>query len=634
MKTKNVPDVGGLTEIAGVNIERLLRNLDETSYNEGSDALACRLRDCERVIKELLATRASADVGGLTTFDWSRDGMLDGCNGAGDYVLKRDVQALLAASPAHQAAGEPIAYLRFWAAQSWTGNGNHDVEHGEGLEVCKQGDVGTDGSPAFPVFAAPVAAHQAVVPEGFVLAPVESTVEMDSAGHDALLAAGNNAMQQDAEGCYRAMLAAAPVPPAATAEQPSDMRLLTDLAKWDGSGGMAAANEFVGRAKESLAHLARQAQAGPPRIPQTPDEAISFIGSQFESREDADNPENVRFQLTAHDLLSAFSLWFDIDTAAQTLGSVPQATAAAIHYPDCWDTAAYPTLESALIELYHAFKCSECSPEEEQAAMPGAPQFDGIAVCPFCAYFGDLHSDDTAPVPQHSVQCRSCGAEGSIEPTKEEAVAKWNKRIGPIAAPVAQEAEQMGGAQAYECPSCKGQSGGVGTDGVENDCLACFRREHNAWLAAQAIPAASSESVDTPELRELLNNYRKNPNFDTSKQYAALIAHITSLIEARVAGSKEAWISVDDKKKPKPGEQILLFVRTLHRGEDDGGNYREQEGEEVAMGEYRVTDLTDDQPYRFDCYTSPMSDSDWITHWMPLPASPASGSQDKKGGEQ
>lgn len=44
-------------EIAGVNIPRLLRNLDETSYNEGSEALACRLSDCREVIKALLAAQ-------------------------------------------------------------------------------------------------------------------------------------------------------------------------------------------------------------------------------------------------------------------------------------------------------------------------------------------------------------------------------------------------------------------------------------------------------------------------------------------------------------------------------------------------------------------------------------------------
>ena len=45
--------------IAGVPIARLLRNLEETSYNEGAIDLACRLTDCKAVIEELLAARAT-----------------------------------------------------------------------------------------------------------------------------------------------------------------------------------------------------------------------------------------------------------------------------------------------------------------------------------------------------------------------------------------------------------------------------------------------------------------------------------------------------------------------------------------------------------------------------------------------
>jgi hypothetical protein len=46
-------------EIAGVNMARLMRNLEETNYNEGSVDLACRLSDCHEVIKALLASPVS-----------------------------------------------------------------------------------------------------------------------------------------------------------------------------------------------------------------------------------------------------------------------------------------------------------------------------------------------------------------------------------------------------------------------------------------------------------------------------------------------------------------------------------------------------------------------------------------------
>ncbi len=42
----------------------------------------------------------------------------------------------------------------------------------------------------------------------------------------------------------------------------------------------------------------------------------------------------------------------------------PQTTrdklASQIHYPDCWDTMAYPTLEDALWEIIGHQECSEC----------------------------------------------------------------------------------------------------------------------------------------------------------------------------------------------------------------------------------------------------------------------------------
>ena len=47
------------------NLARLLSNLEDTSYNEGSEALACRLSDCRKVIHELLAARAARTPAGV-----------------------------------------------------------------------------------------------------------------------------------------------------------------------------------------------------------------------------------------------------------------------------------------------------------------------------------------------------------------------------------------------------------------------------------------------------------------------------------------------------------------------------------------------------------------------------------------
>lgn len=59
------------------------------------------------------------------------------------------------------------------------------------------------------------------------------------------------------------------------------------------------------------------------------------------------------------------------------------------------------------------------------------PTFDGIAFCPFCGYFGVLHSDVSHNLPAHSIQCMSCGAEGSVESSVEGAVKRWNTRTVP-----------------------------------------------------------------------------------------------------------------------------------------------------------------------------------------------------------
>lgn len=45
----------------------------------------------------------------------------------------------------------------------------------------------------------------------------------------------------------------------------------------------------------------------------------------------------------------------------------------AIHYPECWDTAAYPTIESALHEITAWFKCSN---EDCTRVDPSKEQFD------------------------------------------------------------------------------------------------------------------------------------------------------------------------------------------------------------------------------------------------------------------
>ncbi|MFM0608743.1 hypothetical protein PQR05_29855 [Paraburkholderia sediminicola] len=67
------------------------------------------------------------------------------------------------------------------------------------------------------------------------------------------------------------------------------------------------------------------------------------------------------------DLLRETRAWFDTrGTLAARLDAMIEALegnggeAAAIHYPQCWDTTAYPTAQAALSEVYAAFKCTQC----------------------------------------------------------------------------------------------------------------------------------------------------------------------------------------------------------------------------------------------------------------------------------
>lgn len=62
--------------------------------------------------------------------------------------------AALSAAPAGGLGEvEPICYIKYFTAQQWSGNGNHDIQIYEGYQVCDEGDDG-----AIPV--APIAAAQ------------------------------------------------------------------------------------------------------------------------------------------------------------------------------------------------------------------------------------------------------------------------------------------------------------------------------------------------------------------------------------------------------------------------------------------------------------------------------------------
>jgi|SRR6185369_3016526 len=93
------------------------------------------------------------------------------------------------------------------------------------------------------------------------------------------------------------------------------------------------------------------------------------------------------------------------------------------------------------------------------------------------------------------------------------------------------------------------------------------------------------------------------------------------VLDTAIESYGREWISVNDERKPAPGQVILVYTFSLKHGEDDEGNYRGHETEEVSMGEYRRT-TANGTDYHFDCFTFPSGDVDSISHWMPLPKAP------------
>jgi hypothetical protein len=158
------------------------------------------------------------------------------------------------------------------------------------------------------------------------------------------------------------------------------------------------------------------------------------------------------------------------------------------------------------------------------------------------------------------------------------------------------------------------------------------------YLAKVAAPAEAPSQVPAELTDERIDQMARDHSLDGSmlnkpryaywRMFARAIEREVRLSAVREARNEAQWISVDDERKPEVGKSVLMFVRTIKHGEDDEGRPYDTEGAEVAMGEYRKSPGYD--VCYFDCYTSPMSDNDWITHWMPLPAAPAAS---KEGGE-
>jgi hypothetical protein len=59
-----------------------------------------------------------------------------------------------------------------------------------------------------------------------------------------------------------------------------------------------------------------------------------------------------------------------VGKALLALADEKEALAKALHYPDCWDPAAYPTVAETLQEVSHSFKCFEPSEPAPEGKCP------------------------------------------------------------------------------------------------------------------------------------------------------------------------------------------------------------------------------------------------------------------------
>ncbi|WP_201747269.1 hypothetical protein [Glaciimonas sp. PCH181] len=112
-------------------------------------------------------------------------------------------------------------------------------------------------------------------------------------------------------------------------------------------------NAFIAHTGEHMDHDAAyaiaEALAGAALSQQEPDSYRVITSDGVSALFDA--PINVTFwrEKMGHTVLPLFAA-----------SPMPVNIAQSIHYPDCWDAATYPTVESALAEI-GAFKCSECT---------------------------------------------------------------------------------------------------------------------------------------------------------------------------------------------------------------------------------------------------------------------------------
>ena len=112
--------------------------------------------------------------------------------------------------------------------------------------------------------------------------------------------------------------------------------------------------------------------------------------------------------------------------------------------------------------------------------------------------------------------------------------------------------------------------------------------------------------MDIAKFEEGTQDYHSNP------EWVPLFEHPAPI--------PEGWISVNDRLPEVGRTPILVAVSWVKYGEHEDGTPTEATGVDVTDGEY-VPAHGEAGGY-FDSYQGSHGDSQYITHWMPLPKPP------------
>jgi hypothetical protein len=269
--------------------------------------------------------------------------------------------------------------------------------------------------------------------------------------------------------------------------------------------------------------------------------------------------------------------------------------AAALHYPGCWDTAAYPALADALEAVCADFKCSECA-ADDAAPMAAQAQPDLHAAQPVAPQWKDRRAAsqpavEAQPVASDEALCPAC--KGSGEGMTMEGA----------------------GPDAYEVPCNCPHCGGTG-DLLDayNGVVALLDKAENKYLDACGKLFAASLAATQPAVAQADDHIKSflervssmNPrdgeiiNAQTEEIGELRAALKTTRATIRVmTEAKESMVAALAARKPaapsgegyraefeRLAENLGIYTCHFLRWTDEKAEHRAKIGEPVVVGDY------------------------------------------------